>query len=351
MKIKEHVEKLREKSREVRDKIELAKGNGMVATNKIETWLARADTILSDGMAVCESKQTGLNWDTRIAVAQLSQLRECLSDQPSDVAQPPSVLHIDVHAVLLPSQVLFVEQARQHIIEDAEGMIGIWGPVGVGKTLLLKAINNSFESGNSLIPSSSNRGDPPFDFVIYITALEICLEQNIQSEIIQRLKMHDRGDSLTTQATRISKFLQDKSFLVLLDGLHCNLNLAAVGLPPLGNQGQLKRKVVITTRSRSLCDQMRVNRAINVPGLRINEALQLFQECIGNDSLYSEPRIGALAKDLVEQLRALPSELIRIGSAMRRKREPGQWQNIIGVAKELMHIKDQEASLLVCLYS
>ena len=86
MKIKEHVEKLREKSREVRDKIELAKGNGMVATNKIETWLARADTILSDAMAVYESKQTGLNWDTRIAVAQLSQLRECLSDQPSDVA-------------------------------------------------------------------------------------------------------------------------------------------------------------------------------------------------------------------------------------------------------------------------
>jgi len=40
MKIKEHVEKSCEKSREVHDKIELAKGNGMVATNKIETWLA-----------------------------------------------------------------------------------------------------------------------------------------------------------------------------------------------------------------------------------------------------------------------------------------------------------------------
>ncbi|CAD6266605.1 unnamed protein product [Miscanthus lutarioriparius] len=346
MKIKEHVEKLREKSREVREKIELAKGNGMVATNKIETWLARADTILSDGMAVCESKQTGLNWDTRIAPAQLSQLRECLKDQPSDIAQPASVLHIDVHAALLPSQVLFVEQARQHIIEDTEGTIGIWGPVGVGKTLLLKAINNSFETGNSLIPSSSNRRDPPFDFVIYMTALEDCSVQSIQSEIITRLQMQDRSDSITTQATRISKFLQDKSFLVLLDGLHCNLNLAAVGLPPLGNQGQLKRKVVITTRSRSLCDQMHVNRVINVPGLKMNEALQLFQECIGNNSLYSEPCIGTLAKDLVEQLRALPSELIRIGSAMREKREPGQWQNIVAVAKELMHIKDQEASSL-----
>ncbi|CAD6266602.1 unnamed protein product [Miscanthus lutarioriparius] len=346
MKIKEHVEKLREKSREVRDKIELAKGNGMVATNKIKTWLARADTILSDAMAVCESKQIGFNWDTRIAAAQLSQLRECLSDQPRDIAQPPSVLHIDVHAALLPSQVLFVEQARQHIIEYTEGMIGIWGPVGVGKTLLLKAINNSFETGNSLNPSSSNRRDPPFDFVIYMTALEDCSVQSIQSEIIQRLKMHDRGDSLTTQATRISKFLQDKSFLVLLDGLHYNLNLAEVGLPPLGNQGQSKRKVVITTRSRSLCDQMRVNRTINVPSLKIDEALELFQECIGNDSLYSKPRIGALAKDLVDQLRALPSELIRIGSAMRGKGEPGQWQNIIGVAKELMHIKDQEASSL-----
>jgi disease resistance protein RPS2 len=347
MKIKEHVEKLHEKSREVHDKIELAKGNGMVATNKIETWLARADTILSDAMAVCESKQSGLNWDTRIATAQLSHLRKCLSDQPSDVAQPPSVLHIDVHAILLPSQVLFVKQARQHIIEDTEGMIGIWGPVGVGKTLLLKAINNSFETGNSLIPSSSNRGDPPFDFVIYITALEGCLVQSIQSVIIQRIKMQDRGDSLTTQATRISKFLQDKSFLVLLDGLPCNLDLAAVGLPPLGNQGQLKRKVVITTRSRSLCDQMHVNRAMNVPGLKIDEALELFQQCIGNNSLYSEPRIGALAKVLVEQLRALPSELIRIGSAMHGKGEPGQWQNIVGVAKELMHIKDQDESSLV----
>jgi len=112
MKIKEHVEKLCEKSRELRDKIELAEGNGMVATDKIKTWQARADTIIFEGMAVCESKQTGLNWDTRIAAAQLSQLRECLSDQPSDVAQPPSVLHIDVHVVLQPSQVLFVEQAR-----------------------------------------------------------------------------------------------------------------------------------------------------------------------------------------------------------------------------------------------
>jgi disease resistance protein RPS2 len=247
--------------------------------------------------------------------------------------------------------VLFVEQARQHIIEDTEGMIGIWGPVGVGKTLLLKAINNSFETGNSLIPSSSNRRDPPFDFVIYMTALEDCSVQSIQSEIITRLQMQDHGDSITTQATRISKFLQDKSFLVLLDGPHCSLNLAAVGLPPLGNQGQLKRKVVITTRSRSLCDQMLVNRAINVPGLKMNEALQLFQECIGNNSLYSEPCIGTLAKDLVEQLRALPSELIRIGRAMCGKREPGQWQNIVAVAKELTHIKDQEASSLVCLYS
>ncbi|XP_066354959.1 probable serine/threonine-protein kinase PBL7 [Miscanthus floridulus] len=61
MKIKEHVEKLCEKSREVRDKIELAEGNGMVATDKIETWLARADTIIFEGMAVCESKQIGLN--------------------------------------------------------------------------------------------------------------------------------------------------------------------------------------------------------------------------------------------------------------------------------------------------
>jgi hypothetical protein len=59
--------------------------------------------------------------------------------------------------------------------------------------------------------------------------MEECSVGNIQSEIMQRLKM------------------QDKSFLVLLDGLQSYLDLAAVGLPPLGIQGKLKKKVLVTT--------------------------------------------------------------------------------------------------------
>jgi GTPase SAR1 family protein len=328
------VEKVRAKRSGVRDKIELAKGNGMVATDKAKTWLSRADTIVSDGTDICDSEPTKVNWDISIATAKLRELRECLNDRPSDIVQPPSVMHIPVHDVLQPSQECFVELARQHIIDDPEGMTAIWGPVGVGKTLLLKTINNSFETENPLTPSSSNRGEPPFDFVIFLKATEECSVGNIQSEIMQQLKMQDNGDSLITRATRIYKFLQDKSFLVLLDGLETYLDLAAVGLPPLGIQGKLKKKVVVTTRSQSLCAEMRASRVMNVSGLDRDEALQLFQQKVGCENLYSNPRIGKHAEDIVDVLRARPSELIKFGMELRTIGDPKQWEDVILNKKE-----------------
>ncbi|CAL4988844.1 unnamed protein product [Urochloa decumbens] len=329
--LNEDVEKVREKSSDVRDKIaDVAKGNnGMVATDKAKTWLSRADTLISYGTDICDSERTKDKCDISIAAAMLRELRECLNDLPSDIVQPPSVMHIPVHDDLQPSQVCFVKLARQHIIDDPEGRTVIWGPVGVGKTLLLNMINNSFEAENSLNPcSSSNRGEPPFDFVIYLTASEECLVGNIQSQIMQRLKMED-GDSVTIRATRIYEFLQHKSFLVLLDDLRTNLDLAAVGLPPLGIHGTLKKKVVVTTRSRNLCAQMPASRGMEVSGLDLDESLQLFQRTVGCENLYSNPRIGEHAKDIVDSLRARPSELIKFGMELHTVGDPKQWEDII----------------------
>ena len=110
---------MRAKSSDVRDKIhEVAKGNGIVATDKAKTWLSRADTIISDGTDICDSERTKVNWDISIAAAKLRELRECLNDRPSDIVQPPLVIYIPVHDVLQPSQVRFVKHACQHIIDD-----------------------------------------------------------------------------------------------------------------------------------------------------------------------------------------------------------------------------------------
>ena len=47
--------------------------------------------------------------------------------------------------------------------------------------------------------------------------------------------------------------------------------------------------------------------ALNVSGLDMDEALELFQQIVGCENLYSNPRIGEHAKDVVDVLRARPS--------------------------------------------
>lgn len=76
IKLKECVEKLREESSDI---IELGK-------------LARADSIISDVTALCESEPTEVNWDITIAAAKLREIQECINGRPiSDNAQPPSI--------------------------------------------------------------------------------------------------------------------------------------------------------------------------------------------------------------------------------------------------------------------
>jgi disease resistance protein RPS2 len=201
-------------------------------------------------------------------------------------------------------------------------------------------------------PGRSDRQESSFHFVIYVTDSINCTVKNVQSEILRRLKMQvEDGDSETTRATKISEFLQDKSFLVLLDDLQNDLDLAAVGLPhPLGVvvDGQLKRKVVLTTRARNLCHKMNVNRDIYVSGLEMEEALQLFKDSAGGEILYSDPNIREHMENLVDILRAVPAELINFGRDMRGKVDPIQWQDVIHVVKELIKIQDQEATSMVC---
>jgi len=150
--------------------------------------------------------------------------------------------------------------------------------------------------------------------------------ETIQDEIGKKLKLKlPEGDDVKSRANNIFKSLKTKKFLILLDDVWNRTDLEAVGIPyPLG-----RSKVVLTTRSKTVCGQMDVRKEINIARLPDDEAWQLFQDKVGQGTLSSRPRIEALAKELVEEMKGLPLALITVGRAMYGKSNPKQWESAI----------------------
>jgi disease resistance protein RPS2 len=203
------------------------------------------------------------------------------------------------------------------LIEDdlKLGVIGIWGPGGVGKTYLLKQIQKSLNGKTT---------------VIFVTASRACSVSKLQKNLLQALELKGVDDEEIHRGM-IHRFLEDKSFLLLLDDLWETIDLQAVGIPfPLGidTVNKHKRKVVLTTRSITVCGGMEVRKQIKVPYLEENEAWELFRKKVGNETL-SSPGIEDRARILVTEMKGLPLALITVGKAMYGKFHSAQWDSAI----------------------
>ncbi|KAM3245730.1 hypothetical protein ACQJBY_056835 [Aegilops geniculata] len=296
-------------------------------TNEAKRWLQKVDNIIHDVQVMshgCRQLKTDVTME---ASEKLREVQECLTTCPSTIvveSMPPPVQ--EMPGPSMSTENLNLQQAL-HFIKDEPtvGMIGIWGPGGVGKTHLLKNINNSFGEGID------------FNFVLFVTASKECSVEKVQSQIIERLKLPSSGSKSRT----IYEYMKTKSFLVLLDDLWDEIDLEDVGIPyPLGSVNKLSRKVVLTTRLRKVCGQMKVKKELKVAYLHEHEAWQLFEENTDAKTL-SSPHIEALARELVKELKGLPLALITIGKAMYQKDEY-QWETAIQYMKQSCCTEDKD---------
>jgi hypothetical protein len=326
----------------------------LIPTVEADKWVKRAKEAISEEAENrksfgkrcrffgCSFNCWGNYKTSKKAAEKVVTVRNYISSTPlpgnvTRVPPPPPVEELSTNTVqLLPSGEDTLQDTLRCIKDDiAVGVIGIWGPDRDEKTHFLKKINDSFLRGFT------------FDYVIFVTASRECTTQNIQDQIINRLRINQHHD-VATQATRIFELLRTKSFLLLVDDLRVQLDLQAVGIPyPLGDvkvvladegarqdqRKKVQRKVIVTSISQSICDLMGVDRYIQVLGLEEEEARQLFEHNFGEENLYVDPHIGVLAKDLVRELMGKPSELIHFGKIMRRNRDARQWEVAIGAIK------------------
>ncbi|KAK9229308.1 hypothetical protein WN944_022270 [Citrus x changshan-huyou] len=198
-------------------------------------------------------------------------------------------------------------------------IIGLYGSGGVGKTTLLKQINNNFCYGGH-----------NFDIVIWVVVSKELKLERIQEDIGKKIRLPTdswKNRSIENEARDIYNILSKKKFLLLLDDMWESIDLTKVGVP-LSNQ-KTESKIVFTTRFEEVCGKMEAQKKIKVECLGLEEAWRLFQMKVGEDTLDSHPDISKLAKTMAKECAGLLLALITVGQAMTCKKTPEEWRDAI----------------------
>ncbi|KAF7121405.1 hypothetical protein RHSIM_Rhsim13G0171400 [Rhododendron simsii] len=192
--------------------------------------------------------------------------------------------------------------------------IGIWGMGGVGKTTVLRLLNNTPEITRI------------FDFVIWVTVSKSQSIRMIQEEVGQRLLVEIMKDWPNDRvASKLRQKLHDKKYLLLLDDVWEMVDLDLVGLlNPNQNNGC---KVVLTTRKFEVCRQMGTDVEIKVKVLPEEEAREMFYANVGD--VVRLPAIKRLAESIVTECDGLPLALKVVSGALRKEEDVNVWENFL----------------------
>ncbi|KAK3428134.1 hypothetical protein EUGRSUZ_F04244 [Eucalyptus grandis] len=296
----------------------------------------RTDQILQEARErdeiKCFSRWLSERWSSyklgkRVANAQA--VRQLQNEKFRDVTSPlppPSVLKKPMdNAVGL--QISLNKVLKWLVDEKQVGVIGLYGTGGVGKTTLMKRINEELSHANH-----------KFDVVIWVVVSRQVNEDSIQDAIRKRLNIKDDSWGGWSQDERINYLwerLTDKKFVLLIDDVWARLDLSKIGVPrPSFENGS---KVVFTTRSKQVCYQMRADKTFEVECLKFEEALELFENNVGKSTIDSHPDIPMLAKGIAQECKGLPLALITIGRAMAGIANPHEWKHALTTLRNKPH--------------
>ncbi|WRX26597.1 Leucine-rich repeat - like 10 [Theobroma cacao] len=207
------------------------------------------------------------------------------------------------------------------------GIIGLYGLGGVGKTTLLTQINNKLS--NNLIG---------YDVVIWVVVSKDHTIEKVQEKIGEKVGLSNelwKSKSYDEKAIDIFRILSKKKFVLLMDDVWERVDLIKVGIPIL-NQDNVS-KLIFTTRFLEVCGKMEAQEKIEVKCLRKDEAWELFEKKVGEETLDSHPDTRGLAQQVAAKCGGLPLALITIGRAMACKKMPQDWKYAIEVLQKFPH--------------
>ncbi|XP_039137150.1 disease resistance protein SUMM2-like [Dioscorea cayenensis subsp. rotundata] len=216
-----------------------------------------------------------------------------------------------------------LDVACSYLADETDDIIGIWGMGGVGKTTLLKKINQR-------LLDNANMG---FDHVLFIEASQNSQLEELQKEIAKEL--HLAPDSVQKD---FFNALKTKNIVLLLDNIWEPVDLVGLGIiNPYRDDDDstkpYKYKVIFTTRSENVCARMRASKRIKVECLEPDEAWALFKHNVNLAVIESDEKFKKIAWQVMNKCGGLPLALQVVGKAMSNRNTVQEWDDILSLLK------------------
>ncbi|KAL4353262.1 hypothetical protein GQ457_06G022640 [Hibiscus cannabinus] len=219
--------------------------------------------------------------------------------------------------------------------DDETGMIGVCGMGGVGKTTIMKHINNQLLK------------EDRFDKVIWVTVSKEMSVFKVQEDIANCLK-HYLPKGELERATTLNHILEGTSYVLILDDVWEQFSLSNIGIPdPKSGKG---RKLILTSRSIELCRSMGCM-VIQVQPLSKEESMNLFINHVELEhSVVENPELKEIVNSIVEKCGGLPLAVVTIAGSMKGVYDIREWRNARNeLCQQVKSVKQWDNEVFECL--
>ncbi|XP_071741188.1 probable disease resistance protein At1g61300 [Rutidosis leptorrhynchoides] len=336
-KFKSEVQNLKDMKGRIQQKIELAKNKGDNLVHGVEDWInaATAEILKAEEFITEEegnAKKTcfgiGLcgNWSTlhhygkkateeTVPLTEL-QKRGTTYDNCEIAIHTPAPSQLDCyqnkHLDGINTQNSALGDIIAAIEDESIQIIGIYGVGGVGKTTLAKEVNSRVKS--------------MFADVAFTT-----ISKNFDVERIKN----------DTENAR-KRIMKGEKILIILDDVWEELNLDELCIP-WGIQ-HMNCKILLTSRSKHVCENMNAQSVICVNSLPQEEAWILFKHVVG-DKVETDTDLTSVAREVAKECGGLPLVINVIGKTLKNKGMSSWNATLTQLQKNALKNKDVDATI------
>ncbi|KAL5717935.1 hypothetical protein ACHQM5_010884 [Ranunculus cassubicifolius] len=286
-------------------------------------WKENVSTIEEDAKKILAERSEDAGWMTKCcsdwqvrykagkeAIEMGETIVQALKDgdfkSVSHAPSLPAVVHMHVEVIEgLKSVEMKMNDILSALSTQENTKIGVHGMKGIGKSFLLRRINNELES------------KPLFKKVIMVPISSYPDILSIQGEIARQLPLNFLdGITVAGRANALfSRLKLEETVLIIFDDMLENLPLSNIGIPIESDHKGLK--VILSSTSEKVCVAMETRPTFEIQRLSDDESWILFKAKAGE--IVEDPTLKHVVGLLTKECKGLPLAIETFASSLRKE--------------------------------